>query len=147
MWVKDLATAATGNGFNLRSKWLQSTTDTPDYVDAATWIDHVTGTEGAGGAISKMLSPEEALALGDRFGEHLVRELKPFMRLLDAIYSETPPATVPASPTSVPRSALTIEWLVEETLWDRADIERVLDTMTQQMPQVILAGPPGTSKT
>jgi hypothetical protein len=119
--------------------------DAPEFDDLRSWIDHATGPEGGGSAVSKTMRPEDALAQGDRFADYLVHELKPFVRLLDAIYSDAAPTT--PLPVSMPRPALSIEWLVEETLWDRADIERVLDTLTQQTPQIILAGPPGTSKT
>jgi hypothetical protein len=96
-----------------------------------------------------MISPEEALALGDRFGTYLVSELKQFVPILDAIYSDAvySEARTATPLPAMPQSRLSIEWLVEETLWDRKDIECVLDTLTQQTPQVILAGPPGTSKT
>ena len=41
---------------------------------------------------------------------------------------------------------LTMEWLVEETLWDESRLEEVLEAMTTTR-QVVLAGPPGTGKT
>ncbi|PRC59681.1 restriction endonuclease, partial [Mycobacterium sp. ITM-2017-0098] len=33
------------------------------------------------------------------------------------------------------------------TLWSRAEIDDVLDTLRTRRPQIILAGPPGTGKT
>ena len=65
----------------------------------------------------------------------------------DDIGLEVVPESVKVIKAAAAKTGLSIEWLMEETLWDRADIERVLDTLTQQTPQVILAGPPGTSKT
>ncbi|MGW6130222.1 MrcB family domain-containing protein [Cellulomonas sp. NPDC055163] len=43
-------------------------------------------------------------------------------------------------------AGLDMEWLVEQTLWDPAALEDVLETL-QRRPQIILAGPPGTGKT
>jgi 5-methylcytosine-specific restriction protein B len=40
-----------------------------------------------------------------------------------------------------------LEWLLSETLWSRAEVEDVLDTLRMRRPQIILAGPPGTGKT
>jgi 5-methylcytosine-specific restriction enzyme B len=40
-----------------------------------------------------------------------------------------------------------LEWLLRETLWSRAEVEDVLDTLRTRRPQIILAGPPGTGKT
>ena len=40
-----------------------------------------------------------------------------------------------------------LEWLLRETLWSRAEVEDVLDTIRTRRPQIILAGPPGTGKT
>jgi 5-methylcytosine-specific restriction protein B len=39
------------------------------------------------------------------------------------------------------------ERLLGETLWGRAEVEDVLDTLRTRRPQIILAGPPGTGKT
>jgi hypothetical protein len=43
-----------------------------------------------------------------------VRELKQFVPLLDAIYSDAAPTTPLAA--DMPRAVLSIEWLMEETL-------------------------------
>jgi AAA domain (dynein-related subfamily)/EVE domain len=40
-----------------------------------------------------------------------------------------------------------LEWLLRETLWSRAEVDDVLDTLRTRRPQIILAGPPGTGKT
>ncbi len=58
----------------------------------------------------------------------------------------------PSSPTeppvdAPPRSALTLEWLSEHTLWPIERLEELLTSLTDASPQVILAGPPGTGKT
>ncbi|HEY9404776.1 MAG TPA: AAA family ATPase [Pyrinomonadaceae bacterium] len=47
------------------------------------------------------------------------------------------------APTVVP----TMEWLEEHTLWERADLEELLDAAGGMSPQIVLAGPPGTGKT
>lgn len=40
-----------------------------------------------------------------------------------------------------------LEWLLRETLWSRAEVDDVVDTLRTRRPQIILAGPPGTGKT
>jgi 5-methylcytosine-specific restriction protein B len=40
-----------------------------------------------------------------------------------------------------------LERLLRETLWSRAEVDDVLDTLRTRRPQIILAGPPGTGKT
>jgi 5-methylcytosine-specific restriction protein B len=42
--------------------------------------------------------------------------------------------------------ALTMDWLVEQTLWPAAELDEVLEAL-QARGQIILAGPPGTGKT
>jgi hypothetical protein len=42
---------------------------------------------------------------------------------------------------------LTIEWLEEETLWERPALEDLIEALTDETPQILLAGPPGTGKT
>ena len=39
------------------------------------------------------------------------------------------------------------EWLLSQTLWDRSDLEEIVETIEERRPQVVLAGPPGTGKT
>ena len=41
---------------------------------------------------------------------------------------------------------LGLDWLVRETLWERADLEDMIDAVNDRR-QIILAGPPGTGKT
>ncbi|MDT0184324.1 DUF3578 domain-containing protein [Microbacterium sp. ARD31] len=50
----------------------------------------------------------------------------------------------PTDTTSIP--ALDMDWLAEQTLCDRQWLEELVATL-QRRPQVVLAGPPGTSKT
>jgi AAA domain (dynein-related subfamily) len=42
---------------------------------------------------------------------------------------------------------LTLEWLVRETLRTKEALEEVLESLRDNSPQVLLAGPPGTGKT
>jgi hypothetical protein len=42
---------------------------------------------------------------------------------------------------------LTMEWLVAQTLWDEPELEELIDALTDDSRQIILAGPPGTGKT
>ena len=40
-----------------------------------------------------------------------------------------------------------LDWLLHRTLWERDDLEEIIDTLENRRPQVVLAGPPGTGKT
>jgi len=42
---------------------------------------------------------------------------------------------------------LTIEWLESQTLLDKTELEEIIDAIKNSSPQIIFAGPPGTSKT
>ncbi|MFC1559079.1 McrB family protein [Gemmatimonadota bacterium] len=42
---------------------------------------------------------------------------------------------------------LSMEWLIEKTLWSREDLEDLVNTIESTSKQIVLAGPPGTSKT
>jgi hypothetical protein len=141
-WIDALGVSTLEPGFKFRRDWPQREDGPSEFFHLAAWIDHATSQSGGGAAISKMLRPDEVVSLGDRFGGHLVSELRQFVPLLDAIYSDSAHAeTASAKPLPVmPRSTLSIDWLAEETLWERRDIEHVLDTLTHQTPQVILAG-------
>ena len=39
------------------------------------------------------------------------------------------------------------EWLQRETLWRPEDLQELIDAISGSSPQIVLAGPPGTSKT
>jgi hypothetical protein len=41
----------------------------------------------------------------------------------------------------------TLEWLVQETNWEETRLEELVGAITGDSPQIVLAGPPGTSKT
>lgn len=60
--------------------------------------------------------------------------------------SSQPIAAEPAPQISRP-SPLPLEWLQERTGLDRETLEALVDGITGTSPQIILAGPPGTSKT
>jgi 5-methylcytosine-specific restriction enzyme B len=60
------------------------------------------------------------------------------------------PTGTPATPLPSPQEfdpSCDLEWLLRETLWSRAEIDDVIDTIRTRRPQIILAGPPGTGKT
>jgi hypothetical protein len=40
-----------------------------------------------------------------------------------------------------------MEWLENETLWERKELDEIVDAIKTSSPQIILAGPPGTGKT
>lgn len=48
---------------------------------------------------------------------------------------------------AAPSVRLTREWLEEQTLWEQAELEELLDAISGSSPQIVLAGPPGTGKT
>jgi 5-methylcytosine-specific restriction protein B len=63
------------------------------------------------------------------------------------VYELFAPSLTPPPPP--PPAELTMEWLVNETLWPQEQLEEVLSALdpSEGKGQVILAGPPGTGKT
>ena len=51
----------------------------------------------------------------------------------------------PKPPT--PATRMSIEWLIERTLWGREALEELETTLRTRNSQIVLAGPPGTGKT
>jgi hypothetical protein len=83
--------------------------------------------------------------------EHLTLVTNPDpLAIAGALGNQTSPLSVyerlQPTPAPAPREQLTIEWLERETLLPRAELQEMLATL-EQRPQIILAGPPGTSKT
>ncbi|WP_421118599.1 MrcB family domain-containing protein [Aquihabitans daechungensis] len=62
------------------------------------------------------------------------------------VYERWQPSTTPSRPPTPPRDALSMDWLVGETLWSEDKLTELLEAL-ESRPQIILAGPPGTSKT
>lgn len=58
----------------------------------------------------------------------------------------TEPILVRERPTPSPQP-LTLDWLEEHTLWPRERLEDLIESLEHHSSQVVLAGPPGTSKT
>jgi hypothetical protein len=48
---------------------------------------------------------------------------------------------------SSPNEPLTLDWLVEKTLWPKEALQTLIDALLTSKGQVVLAGPPGTGKT
>lgn len=48
---------------------------------------------------------------------------------------------------SPPDPSIDLDWLLRVTLWTEDQVNEVIDTLRFRRPQVILSGPPGTSKT
>lgn len=40
-----------------------------------------------------------------------------------------------------------MEWLKKVTLWDKPELENLIESINDKSPQIVLAGPPGTGKT
>ncbi len=73
-------------------------------------------------------------------------------RMRGALRNQTSPLWVrmiqPSSPGSATKSVtLDMAWLAEQTLWDHSKLVELIETLTSDSPQVVLAGPPGTGKT
>jgi hypothetical protein len=62
------------------------------------------------------------------------------------VYERTAEAVLPLSVRKV-TEPLDMDWLVEKTLWPREVLEELCRDIRTTSPQVVLAGPPGTSKT
>ena len=83
-------------------------------------------------------------------------DLANMLETLRALYvaedSNTGPLVGPTvPPISLPPVSedptVDFDWLVERTLWAPKRLEEILDTFRDRRPQIVLAGPPGTSKT
>lgn len=88
------------------------------------------------GALSNQTSPILVYLRGPSPAIEAQPEAAPRGDAMDEAYSPEAPA-VPA---------LDMDWLVEQTLCEREWLEEVVATL-QRRPQIVLAGPPGTSKT
>ena len=78
------------------------------------------------------------------------------MNLLNEIYGRKSGRDLPLLDASVlvpgpirvePTSRLSLEWLAEQTLWPVKRLQEIVSTIQTVSPQIVLAGPPGTSKT
>lgn len=88
----------------------------------------------------------------EQLHDDLVQMLKMLRVLHNAEGSTSSPLEVQPPPlTSLPPAAadpkMDFDWLVERTLCTPEDLEEVIDTLHNRRPQIVLAGPPGTSKT
>jgi len=86
--------------------------------------------------------------------DELADDLKDTLSLLDTLYQSDSETDTGSSgeeddePKRVmPRQRLSLEWLENRTLWSREALEEVIESLDGNLPQVILAGPPGTGKT
>lgn len=88
--------------------------------------------------------------------EQLRKDLAQMLEMLRVLYSAEGTTIDPrveplATPTPLesPSKDPTVDfdWLVERTLWAPERLEEILDTFRDRRPQIVLAGPPGTSKT
>lgn len=62
----------------------------------------------------------------------------------DTVDTQLTPMSESETPYQVVR---TLDWLEETTLWNRAELEEIVQALRTDGRQIILAGPPGTSKT
>jgi MoxR-like ATPase len=150
--VQELGGEGISAGFRLRARWVHSAEDVPQYSTVSDWIEHATGGEGGGAAISKVLTRAEAIATGAALSHKILSELQPFAPLLDRIYgrSPLPTNTTSRAETETPaiiQQTVTLDWLQEATLWPKSALEQILESLASRTPQVVLAGPPGTGKT
>lgn len=57
------------------------------------------------------------------------------------------PETSPTAEPKPPSAVFTMEWLEEQTNWEASALEELVEAVRDKTPQLVLAGPPGTSKT
>jgi dynein-related subfamily AAA family protein len=92
----------------------------------------------------------------DEFERVLLR----LLYLLGELYTRGEPALTEQAPMDISRvrdgqsprvdddtAGLSLDWLIDETMWTAGAVDEVLDVLRGSQPQVILAGPPGTGKT
>jgi hypothetical protein len=76
--------------------------------------------------------------------EQLEQDLKRFLTLLDGVLDEEPATGTAIGPEA---DAFDWAWLLEQTNWQADDLRALRDTIRDGSTQIVLAGPPGTSKT
>jgi hypothetical protein len=92
----------------------------------------------------------------DEFERVLLR----LLYLLGELYTHGEPALTEQTPIDIGRmpdgqspqvdddtAGLSLDWLIDQTMWMAEDVDEVLDVLRGSQPQMILAGPPGTGKT
>jgi hypothetical protein len=83
---KRIAAEVGNDGLVPRSEWYASPYSRP-LASIEEWVDHASGPDGTGAAISGFWSRDEVLAMGETFFPRLVRELDHFSPVVDEIYS------------------------------------------------------------
>jgi 5-methylcytosine-specific restriction enzyme B len=86
---------------------------------------------------------------------HLVLASDPGGNIAGALGNQTTPLFVRTKDiplreedTLPPPAVVTnMEWLQQQTLWERPKLEELIETLMSPRPQAILSGPPGTGKT
>lgn len=142
-FIEDLDHIVEGSPFRYRQRWREHGAELRD-IDA--WLGQATGSAAAGAAISAYMPIAEALERGPALGDVLLDHLRKLAPFLDAAYRQEARRLSDAEPPPYQRTR-SLEWLEAETLWPRAELEELCDAIRDSSPQLILAGPPGTSKT
>ena len=105
------------------------------------------------GNVAAITYQSESIPTDSLLRDDLEHMLKTLRKLYDAEVSTTDPLDEPldAPPISLPPAPadpkVDFEWLAGRTLWAREELGEIVDTLNNRRPQVVLAGPPGTSKT
>ena len=87
------------------------------------------------------LPAKEVVELGAGFLERLRTLLLPFLPLMEHIYAKDAPVPPPHA------AEITLDWLAQCTNWTKERLEELAEALASRSPQIVLAGPPGTSKT
>lgn len=92
-----------------------------------------------------------------RQGAYLTEAPRELVKVLNDVYRQRANRDLPlidvndlpvsTEPDARVVTTLTLEWLAAETLWPIQRLEEIVDALRSRSPQVVLAGPPGTSKT
>jgi 5-methylcytosine-specific restriction protein B len=89
-------------------------------------------------------------------GSYLTEAPVVLVRLLNKLYRQKTGQNLPHIDTPVMQNAsiptkttnvLDLAWLAEQTLWPEERLAEIIDALRSSSRQVVLAGPPGTSKT
>jgi hypothetical protein len=94
-------------------------------------------------------APRELVGvLNDAYRAVADRDLIPLDEIVDD--GQGPRSPEPPDTTITPQPVEeepTFEWLVRQTLWEPEDLREIVEAIRHSSPQIVLAGPPGTSKT
>jgi MoxR-like ATPase len=125
--------------WDLRKSWRQAP-GTNDFPSLDAWLAYAGSFEGDEASISRNLTSLELQEHGTQIGQLMQQVVEGVEPVLARVFN----APISSNGST---SVFDWEWLVETTNWSPDELEAMRDAVLNDSPQIVLAGPPGTSKT